>query len=123
LRNRALATPQIDITIHVPHRLELMRWPHEVEYAAFMVVREAVENSVRHSGAGAITVNMKGGVLSLDLTVDDDGVGMPERAGSGAGHLGILGMQERAQAVGAKVTVGRGPDAGTRVTFHWQCLS
>ena len=123
LRNRALATPQIDITIHVPHRLELMRWPHEVEYAAFMVVREAVENAVRHSGAGAITVNLKGGVLSLDLTVDDDGVGLPEGAGSGAGHLGILGMQERAQAVGAKVTVGRGPDAGTRVTFHWQCLS
>ncbi|WP_296490733.1 PAS domain S-box protein [Rhodoferax sp.] len=123
LRNRALAVPQVDITIHVPHRLELMRWPHEVEYAAFMVVREAVENSLRHSGAGAITVEVKGGVLALDITVADDGVGLPEAAGSGAGHLGILGMQERAQAVGAKVTIGRGQSAGTLVTFHWQCLS
>jgi hypothetical protein len=123
LRNRALAAPQIDITINVPHNLEQMRWPHEVEYAAFMVVREAVENALRHSGASAITVDMTGGVLSLDLTVADNGIGLPEGAGSTVGHLGILGMQERAQAVGAKVAIGRGQDTGTRVAFHWQCLS
>jgi PAS domain S-box-containing protein len=123
LRNRARVVPQVDITINVPNKLELMRWPHEVEYAAFMVVREAVENALRHSGASAITVDMTGGALSLDLIVLDNGVGLPEGAGSKVGHLGILGMQERAQAIGAKVTLGPGPDAGTRVTFHWQCLS
>ncbi|PKO60338.1 MAG: hypothetical protein CVU24_13390 [Betaproteobacteria bacterium HGW-Betaproteobacteria-18] len=123
LRNRALAAPQVDITINVPHNLELMRWPAEVEYAAFMVVREAVENALRHSGANAISVDLTGGALSLHLTVADNGVGLPEGAGLSVGHLGILGMQERAQAVGASVTCGRGQDLGTRVTFHWQCLS
>lgn len=123
LRNRALAAPQVDITIQVPHKLEIMRWPTEVEYAAFMVAREAVENSLRHSGANAIVVDLSGGALSLHLTIFDNGVGLPEGAGQSAGHLGILGMQERAQAVGASVTCTGVQDGGTRVTFHWQCLS
>ena len=123
LRNRAQAAPQIDITIHVPHSLEVMRWPAEVEYAAFMVAREAVENALRHSGANAIVVDLTGGALSLHLTVSDNGVGLPEGAGLSVGHLGILGMQERAQAVGASVSCRRGTDTGTCVTFHWQCLS
>lgn len=123
LRNRAQAAPQVDITIHVPHSLEVMRWPAEVEYAAFMVAREAVENALRHSGANAIVVDITGGALSLHLTISDNGVGLPEAAGLGVGHLGILGMQERAQAVGASATCARAQDGGTRVTFHWQCLS
>lgn len=123
LRNRALAAPRIDITIHVPPSLEAMRWPAEVEYAAFMVVREAVENALRHSGANAILVDLTGSALSLHLTVTDNGVGLPEDAGLRVGHLGILGMQERAQAVGASVTCRRATGSGTCVRFHWQCLS
>jgi PAS domain S-box-containing protein len=122
LRNRALGAPQVDISIHVPFKIELMRWPVEVEYAAFMVVREAVENALRHSGASVITVNLTGDAMSLDLTVLDNGVGIPADAGQSVGHLGILGMQDRAQAAGASVTYGRGDDLGTRVAFHWQCV-
>lgn len=123
LRNRAQAAPQIDITINVPPSLEVMRWPAEVEYAAFMVVREAVENALRHSAADAIMVDLTGGSLLLHLTISDNGVGLPEGAGLSVGHLGILGMQERAQAVGASVACTRVQEGGTRVTFHWQCLS
>lgn len=122
LRNRSQAAPQVDISISVPHKLELMRWPGEVEYAAFMVVREAVENALRHSGANAIAVALSGNALLLHVTVIDNGVGLPA-GGLGVGHLGILGMQERAQAVGASVTLGRGQEPGTRVAFHWQCAS
>lgn len=123
LRNRAQAAPEVDITINVPPNLEPMRWPAEVEYAAFMVVREAVENALRHSEADAITVDLTGGALSLNVVVTDNGVGLPEGAGLAVGHLGIVGMQERAQAVGASVSVRQGYESGTCVTFHWQCLS
>ena len=123
LRNRALGAPKMDISINVPPKLELMRWPAEVEYAAFMVVREAVENALRHSGASAIAVELSGNALSLHLSVVDNGVGLPEGVGLGVGHLGILGMRERAQAVGASVSYGRSQEPGTRVAFHWQCAS
>ena len=95
----------------------------QVEYAAFMVVREAVENALRHSGASAIAVELSGNALLLHLTVSDNGVGLPEGVGLGVGHLGILGMQERAQAVRASVSYARGQEPGTRVAFHWQCAS
>jgi signal transduction histidine kinase len=88
-----------------------------------MVVREAVENALRHSGGQAIVIDMTGTALSLHLTVTDNGAGMPQGTELSVGHLGILGMQERALAVGASVTCGPAPDAGTRVTFHWQCTS
>jgi signal transduction histidine kinase len=123
LRNRSQGAPQVDISINVPHKLELTRWPAEVEYAAFMVVRESVENALRHSGASAIAVDLAGHAQSLHITVVDNGVGLPEGGGLEGGHLGILGMQERAQAVGASVALGRGPEPGTRVDFHWQCAS
>ncbi len=123
LRNRALGAPQLDISITVPPKLELMRWPAEVEYAVFMVVREAVENALRHANASAIAVELSGNALSLHVTIADNGVGLPDSVGLGVGHLGILGMQERAQAVGASVTLGRGQEPGTRVAFHWQCAS
>lgn len=123
LRNRAQGAPQLDISIQVPPKLEVMRWPAEIEYAAFMVVREAVENALRHSCAGAILVDLSGSALSLHITVTDNGIGLPKGAGIRVGHLGILGMQERAQAVGASVICGPGPGAGTRITFHWQGLS
>jgi signal transduction histidine kinase len=100
-----------------------MRWPTEVEYAAFMVVREAVENALRHSGANAIAVELSGNALSLHVSVSDNGVGLPDGIGLGVGHLGMLGMQERALAVGASVSYGRGSEPGTRVAFHWQCAS
>jgi PAS domain S-box-containing protein len=119
LRNRALTQPEIDIAIYAGPEVAQMRWPAEVEYAAFMVAREAVENALRHSGARRVSVRLRGGALSLHLEVDDDGTGILEDLLPRTGHLGILGMQERALGCGATVSVGRSEDNGTRVSFTW----
>jgi signal transduction histidine kinase len=120
LRNRSLKVPQIDISVHVQPQVAPLRWPPEVEYAAFMVAREAVENALRHSGATAVATSLSGSGLYLSLEVSDNGTGMPADAAARAGHLGILGMQERAHAIGAGVTVDSGATGGTRVCFTWQ---
>ncbi len=120
LRNRSLKVPQMDISVHVQPQVAAMRWPPEVEYAAFMVAREAVENALRHSGGSSVAVRLSGSALSLLLEVSDAGTGMSQDAASRLGHLGILGMQERAHAIGAGVTVESGATGGTRVCFTWQ---
>lgn len=120
LRNRSLTQPQIDFSIDVPSEIEPMRWPGEVEYAAFMVAREALENALRHANASAIAVRLVGTAQSLQLQVFDNGVGIPAGATAPSGHLGVLGMYERARAIGATVTVGAGEGRGTCVSLYWQ---
>lgn len=119
LRNRSMTHPQLDFSIDVPCGLESMRWPGEIEYAAFMVGREALENALRHASASAIAVQLSGTATSLQLQVLDNGVGIAAGAVTPFGHLGVLGMHERAQAIGAIVTVGAGQDGGTCVSFIW----
>jgi PAS domain S-box-containing protein len=121
LRNRSLTHPQTDIAIHVDPPLAQMRWPAEVEYAGFMVVREAVENALRHADASSVSVRLQGSASSLTLEVADDGSGLVPAAMLRAGHLGMRDMRERASGVGASLVVDSGGSTvGTRVTFSWE---
>lgn len=120
LRNRSLSRPEIDISVDIPPQVELTRWPPEVEYAAFMIVREAVENALRHSGASCVSVRLAGTSKSLQMEVADNGVGLKSGERPRTGHLGILGMQERAHAIGATVHVKSGANAGTQVYLDWE---
>jgi PAS domain S-box-containing protein len=123
LRNRALAQPQIDISFHVVPQMAQMRWPAEVEYAAFMVAREAVENALRHSGSPSVEVRLSGQADALEVEVEDDGEGIAQDASKKERHLGILGMYERAQMIGATVLVDSAAGRGTRVIFRWAAVS
>jgi PAS domain S-box-containing protein len=96
------------------------RFPAEVEYAAFMVAREAVSNALRHADAPRIDVRLMGHAGCLLLEVVDNGIGF-DPAGHVArpGHLGLVGMRERALAVGAELLVSSPPEGGSRVAFAW----
>ena len=120
LRNRSLTQPKMDISIRVPPDIAQMRWPTEVEYAAFMVAREAVENALRHSGASTVAVELSGSPTALTLSVVDNGSGLVNDTTQNTGHLGMLGMQERAHAIAATITVDSDEAHGTRITFNWQ---
>jgi two-component system sensor histidine kinase DesK len=71
------------------------------------VLREAVTNVVRHSGADRCTVTLSGSAIQID----DDGRGP---AGASAGG-GLRGLRERAAAHGATVSLGPSPMGGFRV--------
>ncbi|MDO9198811.1 PAS domain S-box protein [Rhodoferax sp.] len=123
LRNRSLTQPQVDFSIDVAPDVARLRWPTEVEYAAFMVGREAIENALRHSGSSVVSVRLTGAPSSLRLEIADNGVGIAAGGTTRPGHLGIVGMHERAQAIAATVTIEPGEARGTRVIFNWQRAS
>ena len=54
----------------------------------------------------------------LMLYISDDGQGMTEEARTGAGSIGLLGMRERARAVGGTVRVTSRRGGGTRVLLN-----
>ncbi|MFE1247415.1 sensor histidine kinase [Streptomyces sp. NPDC058766] len=78
------------------------------------VVREAVTNVVRHSGARECEVSVSGAGERVRLTVADDGAG-PAAAGPGCG-TGLIGLTERLAAAGGSLTAGPRPRGGFAVT-------
>lgn len=97
------------------------RWPADVEYAAFMIAREAVNNALHHAAPGNVLVRLAGDPAVLRMTVSDPGarvVGAPVAARPG--HLGLVGMRERALAIGADLLIHSGPGQGTTVALRWE---
>ena len=118
---RARDAAGVDVLLEVDDVLLAGRWPADVEYAAFMVAREAIVNAQRHAGASLVRVIVDGDDGCLMLDIVDDGRGIPDAARAGRpGHLGIVGMRERAIAIGARFAVEQLPAEGTRVVLHWQ---
>ncbi len=87
--------------------------PSGVELAAFRIVQEALTNVIRHSSARSAEVTLDYRPDRLEVTVRDPGpasvAGGPRAGGSGAG---LIGMRERAGALGGGVEAGPAPDGG-----------
>ena len=86
----------------------------DVATAAFRVLQEALTNVARHAGASSVAValDLEGGAVRL--VVADDGRGI-DRAAVGRRTLGLLGMRERAGALGGALDVRATPGGGTTV--------
>lgn len=87
--------------------------PAAVDQAAYRIIQEALTNVVRHAGRAAATVTISRTPGRLVVQVDDDGPARPDQTFSEGN--GILGMRERAAAVGGTLEVRHGPDGGFRV--------
>jgi signal transduction histidine kinase len=79
----------------------------------FRIASEALANVRRHAGARRVELSLGGDGAAVALTIDDDGCGLVQ--GVGDGRYGIVGMQERAAALGGTFAIGPRPGGGTRV--------
>ena len=75
-----------------------------VGLAAYRIVQEALTNARRHAPGAAVDVEVHYGDGDLRLLIRDNGPG-PERTAPAGGH-GLLGMRERAAAVGGELHAG-----------------
>jgi signal transduction histidine kinase len=80
----------------------------------YRIAQEAVHNAVRHGRAQRIVIGMASSDGPPTLTVEDDGVGLPEDADTSRG-MGLSIMNYRAQMIGAALIVRRRPSGGTIV--------
>ncbi len=97
---------------------EEARFPPDFELGAFRVAQEAVNNSVRHSGADQLRVTVVFGAKELRLRIADNGRGFDPGALTTqprANRLGMLGMRERANLLGGQLTVQSAAGRGTTV--------
>jgi signal transduction histidine kinase len=77
---------------------------------------EAIRNAIRHSGARHINIQLVSNhELELRITDDGDGIADDTLSHGKAGHFGLKGMRERANKIGAALTISNSPTEGTVV--------
>jgi signal transduction histidine kinase len=94
------------------------------EYAlsVFRIAQEAMNNAVQHGQARCIQVSLQCADNTLELDIRDDGDGFtpPDdwHALAEQDHYGLLGMRERAGAIGATLDIDSAPGEGPRVRLR-----
>lgn len=92
--------------------------PHE-EIHLLQIIREASQNAVHHSQGQNLTISLQqDGQKYILLAVEDDGVGIPDKAEK-LNHYGLAIMQERSKHLAGEISIRRRPEGGTGVYFRF----
>ncbi|NLC15250.1 MAG: PAS domain S-box protein [Firmicutes bacterium] len=97
--------------------------PREAEALVFRIVQEGLSNAVKHSGADLIELKLRFEDEALNIEIRDNGKGFdPPKAAQGslvaAGQMGLVGMFERAELLGASLEISSEPGRGTLLTME-----
>lgn len=95
--------------------------PFEVPRSAgvhiYRVVQEALNNIKRHSGAQRAWVRLRYVADALEVEIEDHGRGLPASS-NGSRGIGLVGMRERAQLIGAELKFAQPAEGGTLVRLR-----
>ena len=81
----------------------------------FRIFQEALTNIARHAKAGLVEIALHRADARLVLTVSDNGTGIPQKKLTDNQSLGLIGMRERASAMGGEVQIETANGQGTRI--------
>jgi signal transduction histidine kinase len=98
----------VDVDVDIDERL-----PAAIEAAAYYIASEALTNVAKHAQASVVQLTAAHDDGFLLLEVRDDGIG-----GVDAGHgSGILGLTDRAEALGGAISITSAPENGTTLSI------
>ena len=93
-----------------------------VEVTLFRIIQEGLNNIHRHAGVSEGRLRLLFSPNDLSILISDEGRGFDmeeteemRKSGTGNGHFGILGMEERAKLIGASLNVISHPGEGTKI--------
>jgi PAS domain S-box-containing protein len=90
------------------------RLPLDVEESLYRIAQEALHNVVKHANAQNARITLGRAGRELRLVVEDDGIGFDPSAAP-RGHLGLVGMRQRAERIGGELDISRRPGGGSKV--------
>ncbi|MEW6401452.1 MAG: sensor histidine kinase [Chloroflexota bacterium] len=93
----------------------------DVEQTIYRIAQEAIENVAHHAQAKRLCLHLSQNGQVTTLTVEDDGKGFDPKD-TPSGHFGLVGMKERAELAGGKLTIESERGKGTRVVFSIMSL-
>jgi signal transduction histidine kinase len=113
-------TAAFDIHCQVHVAGEARRFVKDTEIAIYRVIQAALQNVASHAQASTTDVSFDFSPAAFQVIIQDDGVGFdPQKAMSTPGeHLGLIGMKERVEAIGASLDVTSTAGGGTRIKLQ-----
>jgi signal transduction histidine kinase len=115
LATRAQRLTNASVYVHLAPHLPML--PRKVEDELLRITQEALSNAMQHGRAQSIIIEASGIEGGILISVKDDGCGFD--ADSPTAGYGLMGMQERAEQIGATVTVVTEIGGGTTVIAAW----
>lgn len=91
----------------------------EVEQSVYRIAQEALANVADHAQAQNVHVKLKRHNNQTQLIIRDDGCGFDLGSSDHQNHFGLLGMRERAEMIGGKLSVESQVEKGTQVSFRF----
>ena len=91
------------------------RLPGSIETALYRIIQETLTNVARHAQAKSVSVLVERRGENIVAVIEDDGAGFDPNAVQDQQSLGILGINERAELLGGKLTIESTPGSGTSV--------
>ncbi|MCI0347148.1 MAG: sensor histidine kinase, partial [Chloroflexi bacterium] len=105
----------IPVAVRVDSGLRSARFADETEGAAYFAVSEALTNALKHSAASRIDVTVTLAGDRLRIAVTDDGIGFAPHA---SGGTGLVGLADRVEAAGGRLSVDGASGRGTSVVIE-----
>jgi signal transduction histidine kinase len=90
----------------------------EMETSIFRIIQESLTNVTRHAHATHVDIILEWQDDKIVIIIEDDGVGIDMQIASKAGHLGLIGMRERAEMLGGSLLVDSTPQVGTTLVVE-----
>ncbi len=87
-----------------------------VEQGLYRIAHEALDNVVRHAGATRLSLALTRSEDGLTMVISDDGAGFEPGDSVPEGRFGLQGIRERAELLGAHLTIDSKSGMGTTVT-------
>jgi PAS domain S-box-containing protein len=106
---------RIPVTVQIEGTADISA---DVKVALYRVAQEALNNIAKHAHADSVVIQLEQSPERIALTVSDDGSGFVFEH-IAAHHLGLGIMRERADAIGATLSIRSAPNQGTMVEVCW----
>lgn len=93
--------------------------PAETQVVLYRICQEALNNIAKHAKASRVEIDMRYVSGMLELSIRDDGRGFDISEHMLPGHFGLSMMKERADSVGALLTITSRVGQGTEIAIRW----
>ncbi len=94
--------------------------PGEVQIALYRICQEALNNVAKHAQANSVKINLSYKKDQVEIRIHDNGTGFdPVQGLALPGHYGLGMMNERAEAINARLDIKSKAGKGTEIILRW----